>query len=55
MVPLTVLNEEEAMLQSSVRQFAREQIAPRVRAMDESSTFDPKIQKVLFEMGLMGV
>lgn len=54
MAPLTVLNEE-ALLQSSVRQFAREQIAPRVRAMDESATFDPKIQKGLFELGLMGV
>ena len=52
---LTVLNEEEALLQSSVRQFAREQIAPRVRAMDETATFDPKIQKGLFALGLMGV
>ncbi len=55
MAPLTVLNEEEAMLQSSVRQFAREQIAPRVRAMDDSATLDPKILKGLFQLGLMGV
>ncbi len=53
--PLTVLSEEEVLLQNSVRQFAREQIGPRVRAMDESATFDPKIQKGLFELGLMGV
>lgn len=55
MAPLTLLNEEEAMLQSSVRQFAREQIAPRVRAMDESATLDPNILKGLFQLGLMGV
>ena len=34
-MPLTSLNEEETMLRDTVRQFAQQEIAPRVRAMDE--------------------
>ena len=37
--PLTVLTEDESLFQSTVRQFAREQIAPHVRAMDEAAVF----------------
>jgi hypothetical protein len=37
--PLTVLTEEEVMFQSSVRLFARDRLAPHVRAMDESGVF----------------
>ena len=55
MGPLTVLNDEEAMLQASVRRFAREQIAPRVRAMDESAALDPTVLRELFALGLMGI
>lgn len=55
MAPLTVLDEEEALLQRSVRQFAREQIGPKVRAMDESATLDPKVLAGLFSLGLMGI
>lgn len=55
MGPLTVLNDEEAMLQASVRRFAREQIAPRVRAMDESAALDPAVLRELFALGLMGI
>jgi short-chain 2-methylacyl-CoA dehydrogenase len=55
MAPLTVLNDEEALLQRSVRQFAREQIGPKVRAMDESAALDPKVLAGLFSLGLMGI
>ena len=33
---LTVLSDEEKLFQSNVRRFAREQIAPHVREMDEA-------------------
>jgi len=53
--PLTRLSEEERMFQASVRRFAREQIGPHVRAMDEASSFRKDILGKLFEMGLMGI
>src|SRR5579859_7365917 len=53
--PLTVLTEEEALFQSTVRQFAREQIAPHVRAMDEAASFRKDILAQFFQMGLMGI
>ena len=53
--PLTQLSEEERMFQLSVRRFAREQIGPYVREMDETSTFRKDILAKLFEMGLMGI
>ena len=55
MQPLTQLSEEERMFQLSVRRFAREQIGPHVREMDETSTFRKDILAKLFEMGLMGI
>jgi butyryl-CoA dehydrogenase/short/branched chain acyl-CoA dehydrogenase len=53
--PLTVLSEDEALFQSSVRKFAREQIAPHVRAMDEAAAFRKEILAQFFQMGLMGI
>ncbi|HTV14217.1 MAG TPA: acyl-CoA dehydrogenase [Acidobacteriaceae bacterium] len=53
--PLTVLNEEEAMLRDTVRQFAQQEIAPRVRVMDEAQKLDPEILRQLFELGLMAM
>jgi len=53
--PLTVLNEEETMLRDTVRQFAQQEIAPRVRAMDEEQKLDPEILRQLFELGLMAM
>jgi short-chain 2-methylacyl-CoA dehydrogenase len=54
-LPLTLLSEEERMFQSSVRRFAREQIGPYVREMDETSAFRKDILAKLFDMGLMGI
>ncbi len=54
-MPLTVLTEEEHMFQDAVRRFAREQIAPKVRAMDEAGLFDKGLLRQLFELGLMGI
>lgn len=54
-LPLTCLNEEDRFFQSSVRQFAREQIAPHVRGMDESGVFRKDILQQMFALGLMGI
>ena len=40
MPALTQLSEEEQMFRTSVRKFAREQLAPRSREMDERSAFE---------------
>jgi len=53
--PLTQLTEEERMFQSTVRRFAREQIAPHVREMDEAGIFRKDIIRQFFELGLMGI
>jgi butyryl-CoA dehydrogenase/short/branched chain acyl-CoA dehydrogenase len=53
--PLTTLDEEERLFQSAVRQFARDQIRPHVRAMDEAGVFRPDLLRQFFEIGLMGV
>ena len=53
--PLTQLSEEESMFQTSVRQFARERLAPHVRAMDEAGVFRKELLTELFELGLMAV
>ena len=53
--PLTALNEEERMFQTVVRKFAREQIAPHVRQMDEAGVFRKDLIQQLFELGLMGI
>lgn len=53
--PLTVLTEDEALFQSTVRQFAREQIGPHVREMDEAGVFRKDILAQFFRLGLMGI
>jgi short-chain 2-methylacyl-CoA dehydrogenase len=53
--PLTQLSEEERMFQSTVRKFAREQIAPHVREMDEAGVFRKDLLQQMFDMGLMGI
>ena len=55
MQPLTQLSEEELMFRDSVRQFAREEIGPHVRDMDEKAVFRTDILRKFFEIGLMSV
>jgi short/branched chain acyl-CoA dehydrogenase len=52
---LTSLSEEEKLFQSTVRRFAREQIGPHVREMDEAAVFRKDILRQFFELGLMGI
>lgn len=54
-VPLTILQEEERLFQTSVRQFARERLAPQVRAMDEEGKFRTDLLREMFALGLMGI
>src|SRR5437763_995036 len=53
--PLSVLSEDEKMFQATVRRFARTEIAPHVREMDEAGVFRKDIIKQFFELGLMGI
>jgi butyryl-CoA dehydrogenase/short/branched chain acyl-CoA dehydrogenase len=53
--PLTALTEEEQLFQASVRQFAREEIRPHVRSMDEAGVFRSDLLHQLFSLGLMGI
>jgi butyryl-CoA dehydrogenase/short/branched chain acyl-CoA dehydrogenase len=53
--PLTQLSEDEQLFQISVRRFARERLAPHVRAMDDASKFRQDLIDEMFEMGLMGI
>ena len=55
MTALTVLDEEEKAFQESIRRFARERLAPHVRAMDEESKFRHDLLCEMFELGLMGI
>jgi short/branched chain acyl-CoA dehydrogenase len=53
--PLTHLNEEERMFQSAVRDFARDRLAPHVRAMDEAGIFRKDLIGEFFALGLMAI
>jgi len=52
---LTVLGEEEELFQASVRQFARERLAPHVSSMDAAGKFRQELLAEMFELGLMGI
>jgi alkylation response protein AidB-like acyl-CoA dehydrogenase len=54
-LPLTQLSEEETLFYSTVRQFAKDTIAPLVRTMDDEQQMAPSLVKNLFELGLMGI
>jgi alkylation response protein AidB-like acyl-CoA dehydrogenase len=53
--PLTVLSEDEQMFRDAVRQFAEDEVRPRVHSMDEAQKMDPSLIPQFFELGLMGV
>lgn len=53
--PLTRLSEDEQLFRSTVRQFAAENITPKVREMDEQQHMDEGLIRQLFELGLMGI
>ncbi|MDZ4800781.1 MAG: acyl-CoA dehydrogenase [Bryobacteraceae bacterium] len=53
--PLTQLTEEEQMFRDVVRRFAKAEIGPHVREMDDSAHLRTDILKKLFDLGLMSV
>jgi short-chain 2-methylacyl-CoA dehydrogenase len=53
--PLTALSEDEKLFQTTVRRFAREEVRPYVREMDEAGVFRKEILQQFFAMGLMGI
>jgi butyryl-CoA dehydrogenase/short/branched chain acyl-CoA dehydrogenase len=53
--PLTILSEEETLFRDAIRDFAKSEVAPRVRAMEETGRYEPELLPKLFEMGVMGI
>ena len=53
--PLTQLSEEEAAFREAVADFARNEIGPRVQAMDEAQEMPPELVRQLFALDLMGI
>jgi alkylation response protein AidB-like acyl-CoA dehydrogenase len=54
-VPLTTLSEEEQMFRDAVRDFAEQEVRPRVASMEKAAAIDPTLIPKLFELGLMGI
>lgn len=52
---LTNLSGDERLFRDTVRQFARDEIAPLVRRMDEEQHLDAALVRKVFELGLMGI
>jgi alkylation response protein AidB-like acyl-CoA dehydrogenase len=50
-----VLSEEEQIFQQTIRDFARQELAPRVAKMDQQGHYDPEILPMLFDLGVMAV
>ena len=53
--PITHLSEDETLFRETVRQFARDEVAPLVRRMDEEQQIDAALLRELFALGLMGI
>jgi butyryl-CoA dehydrogenase/short/branched chain acyl-CoA dehydrogenase len=53
--PLTLLNQDDTLFRDTIRKFARKELAPKVREMDESCLFDKKLLQQFFDLGLMGI
>src|SRR5580658_7632415 len=54
-VPLTQLNEDEQLFRATIRDFAKQMIAPLVRQMDDEQHFSGDLLQQLFALGLMGI
>ena len=55
MSALTLLSDDEALFHASVLEFARREIAPLVREMDEQAHFPADLLPRLFALGVMGI
>jgi alkylation response protein AidB-like acyl-CoA dehydrogenase len=52
---LTDLSEDETLFRDSVLEFARREVAPHVREMDEHAKFPADLIPKLFELGVMSI
>ncbi len=52
---LTILSEEELLFHETVTSFARDEIGPHVREMDERGEFRASLIDQFFELGLMSI
>ncbi|HTR19665.1 MAG TPA: acyl-CoA dehydrogenase [Gemmatimonadales bacterium] len=53
--PLSSISEEEQMFREAVRDFAGQEVRPRVAAMERACAIDQTLIPKLFELGLMGI
>jgi butyryl-CoA dehydrogenase/short/branched chain acyl-CoA dehydrogenase len=53
--PLTQLSDEELLFRDTVRRFAKQQVAPCVREMDQAGVFHKDIVRQFFSLGLMSI
>src|SRR4029450_4097081 len=49
------LPEEQRLLQQTRREWARREVAPRIKELDRAHTFDPKILPQMAELVLLGI
>jgi alkylation response protein AidB-like acyl-CoA dehydrogenase len=53
--PLTRFSTEEAMFRDAVREFADQEVRPRVAQMEKRAALDPELIRKFFQIGLMGI
>ena len=53
--PVTMFTEDERLTQEAVRQWARDELQPLVRPMDEQGHYEAAVLTDLFRQGLMGM
>ena len=53
--PLTRFSEDEHLFHDAIVEFARREVAPHVREMDESAKIPRSLIDKLFELGVMGI
>jgi isovaleryl-CoA dehydrogenase len=51
----SILNQDQTLLQSAVRDFAAKEISPRAYDIDKSNEFPPDLWRKLGDMGLLGI
>ena len=54
-VPVTQLSEDEKLFTDAVRAFARDEVSPLTRRMDEEQHMDSALVEKMFALGLMGI
>ncbi len=55
MSALTVLSDDEALFQETIRAFAKAEVAPRVDKMERQGHYAPELIPMLFDLGVMAI